>query len=139
MTFELTAQQLKRYQRAPKENAVLHDSLKFLQLHPAVQWARRMNAGAMRKQYRNKRGRVREHFVRFGFPGMSDILGQMRDGRILALETKRKGCKPTDDQQMFIDQVRKGHGVAGVVYSLDDTIELIAQAGDRRKDDRLDR
>jgi len=44
--------------------------------------------------------------------GMSDIIGQLRDGRMLAIETKDIGEKPTGEQYAFMALVRTNGGVA---------------------------
>jgi len=68
------------------------------------------------------------HFKHFGGPmsqrGISDLLGCYQ-GRFLALEVKRPGNKPSDDQIRFIENVKASGGIAGVVYSIDDVVELL--------------
>ena len=63
--------------------------------------------------------------VRFGAPGMSDILGIVNDysGKLLAIECKIKPNKPTPQQREFLETVLAFGGVAFVAYSLDDVIE----------------
>lgn len=101
-----------------KEADVLKSVLEFLRLHPRVGWVRRMNVGATE----SADGR----YVKFGFTGCSDIIGQMKDGRFLAVEVKREiGGKATEGQLAFIYTVQKYGGVAGVVRSIDDVIKLI--------------
>ena len=55
-----------------KEAAALVEVLKALRSHPAVAWCERMNSGAVR---------IGARFVRFGWPGCPDVLGQLKDGR----------------------------------------------------------
>lgn len=71
-------------QQTPRTNdrpeaAALHEVLKALHAHPAVAWAERMNSGAVR---------VGGRFIRFGWPGCPDLLGQLKDGRLLGVEVK---------------------------------------------------
>ena len=61
------------------EAAVLAEVLQVLKHHPLVAWVERQNSGVARMGGR---------FVRFGWPGCSDVLGQLRDGRLLAVECK---------------------------------------------------
>lgn len=111
--FRLTAPQ------AP-EAAILRACLRACGLHRAVAWACRMNSGAVR---------IDERFVRFHtMPGMSDIIGQMMDGRFLALECKRHGKHPTPDQARFLALVRGSGGVAACVTSAQDTIDVLDRA-----------
>lgn len=113
-----------RVQEVP-ESVVLDAALKVAGLHPGVAWACRMNSGATR--YKDANGK--ERFVRFHtMPGMSDIVGQMKDGRFLAMECKRRGEYPTEAQQRFLELVRDAGGVAGVVRSAQDAADLLSVA-----------
>ena len=50
-----------------KETAALVEVLQALRVHPLVAWVERMNSGAVR---------IGGRFVRFGWPGCPDVLGQ---------------------------------------------------------------
>lgn len=93
--------------------------LKYLRTHPYVGWAQRLNVGG----FYDKRGQ----YVRVGFVGCSDIIGQLKDGRFLAFEVKRKGKKPTDAQDAFLHDVRYYRGVAGN-GTIDDCIVMMRLA-----------
>jgi hypothetical protein len=69
------------------EAAALAEVMQVLKHHPAVAWCERQNSGV---------ARIGGRFVRFGWPGCSDVLGQLKDGRLLAVECKRPrgNCKP---------------------------------------------
>lgn len=102
------------------ESGVLSAVLKALSLHPAVAWVRRMNTGAF------KIGEGRSaRFFRAGFVGCSDIIGQMKDGRFLAIECKSASGKLSEAQINFIDTVRASGGVAGMARSIDDALLII--------------
>lgn len=77
----------------------------YARSHPKVAWCERMNTGATKFND--------ERFVKFGFAGCSDLIGQMKDGRFLAFEVKRKGNKPTDIQESFLGLVASNGGVSG--------------------------
>jgi len=94
------------------ERDVLSAVLEFLPLCKNVAWFARMNVGAMR----NETGQ----YVRFGFTGCSDIIGQMRDGRFLAIECKRPGKNATPEQWQFLCTVNRNGGVGFVACSVDD-------------------
>lgn len=83
----------------------LKTCLAFLQSHPKVAWAVRMNTG----MWETDEGRR----VRFGFIGCADIIGQLKDGRFMAFECKRVGNKPTDSQKSFLNKVWSNGGVSG--------------------------
>jgi hypothetical protein len=81
-----------------------------------VAWAKRMNTGA---------AKLKGFFVRFGFVGCSDILGQLKDGRLLAIECKAADGKLSPEQRDFLDQVRRNRGVAGTARSIQDVDTLL--------------
>jgi hypothetical protein len=86
-----------------KEGAALVEVLQSLRAHPAVAWCERMNSGAARMGAR---------FVRFGWPGCPDVLGQLKDGRLLGVEVKGPAGKLRPEQAAFIDRIRCAGGVA---------------------------
>lgn len=115
-------------ERAPgaSEAQVLNAVLGLLRRHPAVAWAQRMNVAAFETD---------DRYVRCGWVGASDVIGQMRDGRFLAVEVKReRGGVVSEAQQAFLDLVRRFGGVAGVVRSADEAALLIKYAMMRRFD-----
>ncbi len=63
----------------------------------------------------------------FGEKGISDIIGCLKNGRFLAIEVKRKGNKPSNEQLEFIERVNKMGGVGIIAYSLDDVVSSIAK------------
>lgn len=116
---EVTPRAERKPQSGP-ESAVLSAVLKALAIHPAVGWVRRMNTGAFRiGEGRNAR------FFRAGFVGCSDILGQMKDGRFLAIECKSATGKLSEPQINFIDTVRANGGVAGMARNVDEALLII--------------
>lgn len=101
------------------ETEILHDVLDLLNLHPEVAWAMRMNVGSV------VMGDAR--VVRFGARGVSDIIGQMADGRFLAVEVKSARGRVTADQNAFLGNVAGHHGVALLVRSVDDVFEALGR------------
>jgi hypothetical protein len=112
-----------RSERKPKpgpEAGILAAVLKMLALHPAVAWVRRMNTGAFKiGDGRNAR------FFRAGFVGCSDVIGQMRDGRLLAIECKSEVGRLSDPQKNFLATVAAHGGVAGMARSVDDVLAIL--------------
>ncbi len=94
--------------------------LQYLQLCPHIAWAQRFNTGAASSSYTTKEGRTHKRFVRFGFTGCSDILGQMKSGHLLAIECKRKGGKATDSQEAFLQTVSDNNGLAIIAMDVGD-------------------
>ncbi len=86
-----------------KEAAALVEVLQALRTHPAVAWCERMNSGAARMGAR---------FVRFGWAGCPDVLGQLKDGRLLGVEVKGPAGKLRPEQAVFIGRIRAAGGVA---------------------------
>ncbi len=85
------------------ESAALVEVLKALKAHPAVVWCERMNTGS---------AKVGGRFIRFGWPGCPDVLGQLKDGRLLGVEVKGPHGKLRPEQAIFIDRIRGAGGVA---------------------------
>jgi len=103
--------------RGLTESKIVSACLAYLNRSRTIAWAIRMNVGAAT----DSTGRL----VRFGFPGLSDIIGQLSDGRFLAIEVKMPGKKPTDHQQNFLTRVEKYNGVAYTVHSVDELDKFI--------------
>jgi hypothetical protein len=53
-------------------------------------------------------------------PGVSDILGVLPGGRLLAIEVKAPKGKVSFNQQQFIDRVNENGGLAFVAYSIEE-------------------
>ena len=95
------------------EAAALIEVLKALNAHPAVVWCERMNSGA---------ARVGGRFIRFGFTGCPDVLGMLRDGRLLGVEVKAPKGKLRPEQAVFLERVRAGGGVSFVARDCRDVL-----------------
>lgn len=99
----------------------------FLRVHPRVAWFMRINSGAVSDGDRHVvfyRLWMRGHGVRSA--GMSDYLGQLDDGRVFLLECKRPGLrKATEAQQELLDMCRWHNGLAAVVQSVEDVVEVL--------------
>jgi hypothetical protein len=106
----------------PKESDVLSAVLTALAMHPRVAWAHRFNTAAGKLV----RASGASQWMRFGFPGCPDVLGQLRDGRALAVEVKRPSGKETPAQRAFLDCVKANGGVAVTARSVDDLLEALA-------------
>ena len=107
----------------PTEHQVQTACLQYLAVCPSVAWAQRMNTGAVKIPAIDGKP---PRFVRYGFPGCSDILGQMTDGRVLAIEVKSAAGRATEAQDAFLKRVATYGGVAGVVRSTAQLQALIA-------------
>lgn len=105
----------------PLEAQIQRAVLQYLAHHPQVAWAERMNSGIFRPV--RKDGST--GFVRAGFKGLSDVIGQMKDGRMLCVEVKRPSGRVTEAQDAFLALVRTYGGIAGVVRSVDDLEALL--------------
>ncbi len=105
------------------ERDVLASVLVALRLHPRVAWVQRMNGGKFKLPGKNGQ----PQWVRFGFKGMADITGMMRDGRRLECECKRPGEVATEDQAAFLANVVANGGVGFVATSVDDVLRELGQ------------
>ena len=98
------------------EAAALVEVLKALRTHPAVAWCERMNTGA---------AKVEGRFIRFGFKGCPDVLGQLKDGRLLGVEVKAQAGRLRPEQALFRERIRCAGGVAFVARDCRDVCEQL--------------
>lgn len=57
--------------------------------------------------------------------GVPDILGvQKGTGKLIGVEVKMKGRKPTQEQVAFLDRIRELGGIGLVAYSIDDVMDV---------------
>lgn len=97
------------------EEAVIQSAvLDFLRVHTLVGWVERFNSAAGHLVYEDG---TQSQFMRFAFKGCSDILGQLKDGRLLAVECKRWDGKLKYEQAVFLDRVIRNKGVGFVAKS----------------------
>lgn len=62
---------------------------------------------------------------RYHIRGISDVIGILPDGKLLAIEVKSKTGKASPEQLEFIEKIKKSGGVAFVARSLDEVIETV--------------
>ncbi|MDR0449933.1 MAG: VRR-NUC domain-containing protein [Treponema sp.] len=99
------------------ESEVLNAACQFLSVHGIFHY--RNNTGAYK---------IKDRFIRYGFPGSSDIAGVCPDGRALYVECKKPGKKPSPRQREFLDRVN-GLGAVGIVA--DSVLSLEKQLKER--------
>lgn len=99
------AKPAKKRRKAPaaRESQVMEAVAGILGRHPLVAAYWRQNTGA---------AKFDQYYVKFSFRGCSDYLGFLTDGRILAVECKATGKKPTPDQAAFLESVERAGGFA---------------------------
>ena len=97
------------------EKQIQKTILDFLHYHPNIAWAERINVGAHVVNDRNSR-----RFIRYAFKGCSDVIGQLKNGQLLAVEVKSQKGKLTHYQSEFLKKVNDNGGVALVVRSVDE-------------------
>jgi hypothetical protein len=106
------------------EAAALVEVLMALRAHPSVCWVERMNSGA---------AKVGNRFIRFGWPGCSDVIGQLRDGRFLAVECKAPKGRLSTEQTVFLERIAGAGGVAFVARDLRDVLRELQFNNKRRQ------
>ena len=100
------------------ETQIVKVCLQWLRINGFFAW--RQNTGAMQATYKGKR-----RFVRFGEPGMSDIVGITQEGRAFFIECKMPGRKLTTAQAEFLNSVKAFGAIGIVVHSLDELMEKL--------------
>lgn len=110
------------------ESKLQSDIITALMCHNSVAWAMVISSGSVKV----KGGYLTiGQYVDQGMKrktGVSDILGQMRSGAMLAIECKLPGKKPTQEQVDFMDMVRRNGGVAGWTTTVTGAYEIIDKA-----------
>lgn len=99
------------------ESAALTEVLMALETHHSVAWVRRQNSGG---------AKIGNRFIRFGWPGCPDIIGQLRDGRFIGCEVKSKTGKLRPEQTVFLERIRSAGGVAFVARNCRDVFRELA-------------
>lgn len=102
------------------ESAALAEVLQALRTHPAVAWCERMNSGAHVVQ-----GTAGRRFIRYGFKGCPDVLGMLRDGRLMACEVKAPKGRLRPEQAAFLELVRAAGGLAFVARDCRDVFAAL--------------
>tara|TARA_R100001480_G_scaffold63449_2_gene75752 strand:+ start:3160 stop:3549 length:390 start_codon:yes stop_codon:yes gene_type:complete len=105
--------------KAPNETSIQNAILTYLSYRRDVFVWRNNTTGI----YDAKRGRYRST-GKFSIKGVADILGVTNEGQIICLEVKRPGGRTSRDQQNFLSRVKTFGGIAGVVTSVQEVIEL---------------
>ncbi len=105
-----------------KESDIQRQILEYLRYDRRVALYWRQNTGAARYEKDGK-----ERFIRFGTPGISDILGVLHGGRFFAIEVKMPKRKLTEIQANFINNVRLAGGVAFVATCVEDVQEHLCK------------
>lgn len=95
------------------EAAALLEILKTVRAHSLVAWAERMNSGA---------AKIGGRYIRFGWPGCPDVLGQLKDGRLLGVEVKAGKGRLRPGQIIFLARIRDSGGVAFVATDCRDVL-----------------
>jgi len=101
--------------------------LEFLGFHPMVAWVHTTTSGTMKR---------RGSWIKVGYPGMGDIIGQLRDGRLLSVECKTPGNVPDKIQYDFINMVNDNGGLALWCDSVEMLAKLFNQHVHDRKNNR---
>lgn len=111
-----TARPFKLKRQVATEAQVQNAILRYLAIDRRVLWAERMNSG---------KGKIlrpdgSQTWIKFGFTGCPDIMGQLRDGRYLAIECKRAGGRIRPEQRAHITQAADHGAVALIARSVED-------------------
>ena len=86
------------------ETRIQNQILRWLADRPYLGRFCRMNSGALR----DRKGRL----VRYGLPGLSDIVGILRDGgRVLCVEVKTKTGRQSETQAQFQKMIDSCNGI----------------------------
>lgn len=116
--------------------------LAILEQHPRVAFSYRMNTGSgflidsktiggiVSGAIQHWKLKALCRFIRFAFPGCSDILGMLKGGRFMACECKSTTGDATDDQLAFLSLVNKFGGLGFIARKADDVLRYIPLEGE---------
>jgi hypothetical protein len=93
------------------ENDLTNAALQYLTMRGVYCW--RNNSGAYKPE-----GSTR--YIRYGYPGSSDILGVTMDGRMVACEVKGQFGTLSSHQKAFLEEVASRGGVGVVIRANQD-------------------
>jgi hypothetical protein len=96
------------------EKDIQKQILTLLRKHPKVAWVARFNSGTFMDGDR--------YITSNSQRGMSDILGMLKGGRLVAIECKSRTGKIQPHQQEFLDLISAGGGLAFVARSFEDVL-----------------
>lgn len=97
--------------------------LEWLKTSRKIIWYARINSAAGRLIFPDG---STSQFMRFGFVGCPDFIGQLPGGRFFGIETKSADGGISADQAAFMDVANKGGGLVIVARSVDDVLGHIA-------------
>lgn len=101
-----------------KESELQNEIMNALTVHPMVVWAYVTTSGTVR-------GRHGGRYFNAGFPGLPDIIGQLKDGKILGIEVKTPGNKPTPIQNEQLTLMLVNNGAAGWCDSVQGALDIV--------------
>jgi hypothetical protein len=108
-----------------KESKIQSAIIDALCLHKDVAWCMVVTSGGFK---------VRGSYIQIGQfydsernkqTGVSDIIGQLKDGRFFCIEVKRPKEKPTKEQLHFLKMVRESGGVSGWADNVKDALNIL--------------
>lgn len=104
----------------PSEAQILKAIMQYLRRHPKVARVWRQNSGTFKEGTRF----IRANTAR----GMSDIMGALKSGRVLAIECKARRGILHDHQKEFLDSITAAGGLAFVARSVEDVEKELRNA-----------
>lgn len=108
-----------------RESDIQSDIMCALGEHPLVAWCMTITTGKVKV---GNRYMTLGHYITDSqkrLTGMSDIIGQLVDGRFFCIEVKIPKEEPTSEQFRFMDLVSKNNGVSGWCCDVAGAIEII--------------
>ena len=103
-----------------KETELQETILDAFMSHPRVLWALITHTGLFKKRHGG--------YITMGDPGLSDIIGILKDGGFFAFEVKLPGLEPTPLQYEYIDKINSVGGLAGWGSTIEHAYDLLKKA-----------
>lgn len=66
--------------------------------------------------------------VAVGVNGESDIMGhRISDGKAIYIEVKLPGEEPREDQQKFLDAMKRAGAISGCAHSVEEALDIVRE------------
>lgn len=134
LTGEVAVAPLTIIEDSLSEAEIQRNVLDLLAKHPRIAFAFRLNTASgfivSARDWKSLLAggiarAVMARFIRFAFPGASDILGMLKGGRFLAIECKTESGRASDEQLAFLAVVHRYGGLSFIARSIDDVLAQI--------------
>lgn len=110
------------------EHQIQQAIMKALTYKGVYCWRNNSGVVPVNTEYTDRFGRIKTYkrIIKMGQAGLPDIMGvQKGTGRLVAIEVKQPGKKPTELQVQRMNKLKEYGAIVGVATSIDEAIAII--------------